>query len=231
MTQSKVVIRINVDSNKPPLRPQSKELVVWRKGRIALALLVLVAILSAILVAFNSGNSGKTGLSSLSPAQPTAATEQSAVVVTAPAPAPIIVPPPTAIVSASQNIKLQILDDRPAYKAIIYNKKVYRASLNTIIKDNEPFEQPKFPLKLNSNKPLEIFYFNEIRHAGNKLLFHHWNKDGKTVYKKQLLIETGRAKVASSRKFTHNDQGFWSVQLVDAKGKIFSEVDFLVDFE
>ena len=32
--------------------------------------------------------------------------------------------------------------------AIILDKKVIRASLNTIIKDNEPYEQVKEPIKL-----------------------------------------------------------------------------------
>jgi hypothetical protein len=229
MSQSKVVIRINVDSHKAPDTPsRPQELVVWHKGRIALAVAMLVAIPVALLAVFGSGHSGLPAPVVQQSVQPVAVAAQPVVLQT-----PVVVSAPTPIMASvpTQHVGVHKRDDRPAYNAVIYNKKVFRASLNTVIKDNEPFEQPRFPLKLSGNKPVEIFYFNEIRHADNKPLFHRWNRDGQTVLKKRLPIENGRIKVVSSRKFSHNDYGYWSVQLVDASGKIYSEVDFLAESE
>ena len=63
----------------------------------------------------------------------------------------------------------------------------------------------------------------------NRVLLHHWFKNGELVYKKHFDVETDKFKLISSKKLSAKDVGEWSVALIDQKGKRFSEVNFSVN--
>lgn len=65
----------------------------------------------------------------------------------------------------------------------------------------------------------------------DRVLYHHWSKDGKIVFKKQLDIKDSRVKIFSSKRMSNKDTGKWQIQLVDKKGKIFCEAGFEVNVE
>ena len=72
----------------------------------------------------------------------------------------------------------------------------------------------------------EIFYFSESRRGMEGPLYHLWTKDGQAVQKKQL--EKQKTKFTSKYLVTEKDHGHWRVQLIDKKGKIYSQADFNV---
>ncbi len=77
--------------------------------------------------------------------------------------------------------------------------------MNTAIKDNEPYEPVKGPIKLSENQTIQLFYFNQLKNINDKVLYHYWSKNGKTVYKKQLDLKDRRAKVLSSKSLSYKD--------------------------
>jgi hypothetical protein len=113
--------------------------------------------------------------------------------------------------------------------AIIFDKAVIRASLNSALKDNEPYQLVTSPIKLTENQRIELFYFTELKGIKHKIFYHYWSKDGKLVYKKQLEVQRKQLKVNSAKILSNKDKGNWQIQLVDKTGKVFSEVNFVVD--
>ncbi|MDD4914932.1 MAG: DUF2914 domain-containing protein [Methylococcales bacterium] len=233
MPQSKVVIRINVDKESSPKNAvPAKPVVVWHWERIAMAGSIVIAVTVLLITFFYAqdepAEQHSADRQALSPAPSGSGGGAAAVV-------PLPAKPVAGGVSAGEEAVVRFDRHLPAQnggqvvnKGIIYDKKVFRASLNIVMKDNEPFEQAKLPLRLVGNQVVELFYFNEIRNEKNKLLFHNWRKDGKTVFMRQLKIQDSKAKVVSSLKLSYKDKGLWRIQLVDAKGKVYSEVNFLV---
>lgn len=113
--------------------------------------------------------------------------------------------------------------------AIIFDKVVIRASLNLALKDNEPYQLASSPIKLTENQRIELFYFTELKGIKHKIFYHYWSKDGKLVYKKQLNIQRKQLKANSAKILSSEDKGNWQIQLVDKTGKVFSEVNFVID--
>jgi hypothetical protein len=229
MAQGKVVIRINVDKQQSSNQPViASTITVWHRERIILAVSILILVLLLLFWGVNSAlnwndnnNAEKTDwsvsvqpkseLSKYEVVQPKLATRES-------------------VVLAEQNPpkkSTQLNEKIFSGKAIILDKKVLRASLNTLLKENEPFQQASLPIRLLKNHPVELFYFNEIKAGKNPVLFHHWLRDGRRVYSKKFEAVDSSAKVVSSRKLSYDEKGLWRVQLVDAGGKVYSEVEFL----
>lgn len=232
MAENKVVIKINYDKDKnlKPINVEPKMVTVWHTRRILAAAAVLI-VLVAVPVFWLSGNDNSDA-----PAPASAASEEIPLTINNPVPvnvsdtvnvgkaANVISDPqnlPTSkSASASNSVK------RPP--AIIYDKKVIRASLNTGPKDKEPYQQVRLPIKLAHNQSIELFYFNELRNINERHLYHHWIKDGLTVDKKSLNISDNKVKVLSGKTLSYKDRGEWQIQLVDKKGKVFSEVSFSI---
>ncbi|MDD2759841.1 MAG: DUF2914 domain-containing protein, partial [Methylomonas sp.] len=113
--------------------------------------------------------------------------------------------------------------------AIIFDKRVIRASLNTEPHYGEPGEPVPSPVIIKQDHSVELYYFSEIKNMKGRVLFHRWLKNGQTAYKKQFSVEADKFKLISSRKFEHKDAGEWQVVLIDNKGKRYSEVNFSIN--
>jgi hypothetical protein len=228
MAKSKVVIKINYDKDKEiKARIQPKMITVWHFRRIAAAVTLLLAI---VLIAFSLFSGRDTGI--VENLDLPVHTENKA-------PSDIATKPDASSQAFSNDLAAKdvkegnkqgerIKSEAKGPAAIIFDKKVIRASLNTALKDNEPYEQVKQPLGIGINQAVDLFYFNELRDIKDRVLYHNWSKDGKTVYKKKLDIKTSRTKVVSSKTLSNKDKGEWQIQLVDKRGKVFSEVKFYV---
>lgn len=223
MAESKVVIRINYDKDKQD-KPSGgpKTVTVWHLRRIAAAIAVLVLLIGLLVFLLGSDKNGDSGQAAAPSSTPLAA--ESSVT-------PAGEASPGAIESAKQaGGKYDTAIIKPkALGAIIFDKKVIRASLNTALKDNEPFEQVRHGLRLDENQSVQLHYFNELRDIKDRVLYHYWSKDGKPVLKKQLEVKAGHTKVVSEKTLFAKDKGEWKIQLVDRKGKVFCEVVFTVN--
>ena len=218
MAENRVVIKINYDKDK-----HRKELIdpkmvtVWHTKRILVAAVILLLLIILIFSWFSVDETSRQNQSApeVSP-NPAEAIPQS------------VTTERSAIKPLSGGQDTQATQgSRPP--AIILDKRVVRASINSVIKNNEPGEPIKSPVTIEPNQTLELFYFSEIKNMKDKVLFHHWFKNGQAVYKKQLDIKANKSKLISSRKLTAKDSGDWQVVLIDKKGKLFSEVNFSVN--
>ncbi|MGZ4998809.1 MAG: DUF2914 domain-containing protein, partial [Methylomonas sp.] len=208
---------------------------VWHTRRILAAVLILILLVVIPIFWFSNGddrNSDQVAKTEYVEKEQTLADTDS---VTQETDAPIKGSNPVVAVSPQKKEGLgrnELVKDgvkRPP--AIIYNKRVVRASLNSGAKDKEPYQSVKPPVRLSKGETLEVFYFNELKDIKNKLLYHVWSKNGQVIDKRLLNIRNNREKVLSSRTLGYKDKGEWQIQLVDQSGKVFSEVNFLVDQE
>ena len=233
MADNKVVIKINYDKDKHRKQLIDPKMVtVWHTGRILSALIILLLLAFAIYGLF-SGNNNNKGVT-----QP----KQNVASPVAVSPRPVADIKPDIIQTAPQQLKdtqqtsivnrskisnKQVSDvKRPA--AIILDKRVIRASINMAPKNGEPGDAVKLPLQIEQNQTLELFYFSQVKNMLNKVLLHHWYKDGQLQHKKQFTVKSNNEKLVSSKKFSENDVGEWRVVLVNNKGKSLSEVNYLV---
>ena len=226
----KLVIKINYDKNlsNAPIKP-AKMVTVWHTKRIAaLAVAVLALMLIAVILLqrweenkIDEARSGQSVDSSMqSAAEDALAVKQAK-----------INPQADERLKSGQDKAEPASLEVKRVSAIIFDKAVIRASLNSALKDNEPYEQVARPIKLAINQKIVLYYFNELKGIKHKVFYHYWSKDGKLVYKKQLEVKRKQLKINSEKVLSYNDKGNWQVQLVDKKGKVFSEVNFVVDAE
>lgn len=220
MTDNKVVIKINYDKNrqrKALIDP--KMVTVWHTERILGAIAVLIIVI-ALLVFGLSGNDENPPAKALepvaetvlNPAQTNASTE------------PVF----NSVQTHEQDLtKPSSIVKRPA--AIILNKRVIRAALTAEPSKDEPGAPIEFPVIIQPNQSLEVFYFTEIKNMKDKVLWHHWFRNGQLVYKKSLVLKTNKSKFISSKKLSVKEAGEWRVVLMDTQGKSLSEVNFFVN--
>ena len=222
MSESKMVIRINFEKDKhfnTDLEP--KTVTAWHIPRILTALSVLILLIT--LAVF-----------SLDRSSPVNVERQAGNVKAEGQPEMNAGNNPTGNAAfqpdSSKNPGLpQTGQDKENVKrppAIIFDKKVLRASLNYQIKDNQPYQQVNEAIKMPKNKAIDLFYFTEIKGINGNSLFHYWYKDGVLVYKTQFEPKVNKSRLISSKKLSAGDIGEWQIQLADRKGKVLSEVNF-----
>lgn len=233
MAENKVVIKINYDKDKIR-RPigEPKVITVWHTRRILGAVVILMLLVVLPIFWFSGDDTQspdkveKTEYAEkekpLNSDEPLIKEADVAVNVSQP------VSPTSESVKQSVKKNDSAKGDSKRPLAIIYNKRVIRASLNSGAKDKEPYEPIKLPVRLSKNQTIEVFYFNEIRGINDRILYHYWSRDGQVLDKKPLNINDSRAKVLSGRTLGYEDKGEWQIRLVDRKGKVFSEVNFSV---
>lgn len=232
MSDNKVVIKINYDKNrlaKPKTEPQM--ITVWHTRRILAAAIVLVLILS-VLYSWLSDND-QTNDTQIEPGLKVPAIDKNDPgSVESQVPAGLNKTPPASLAvleNHQENSRNADVPKKPA--AVIFSRRVIRASLNGKPKENEPGEPIKLPLKFAANQSAEVFYFSEIKNMKGKVLFHQWRRNGQIVYQKQLDIKEPISKVWSSKTLSARDKGEWQVQLADKKAKVYSEANFMVNPE
>ncbi|ANE55831.1 DUF2914 domain-containing protein [Methylomonas sp. DH-1] len=237
MADNRVVIKINYDKSKtatPATEPQT--ITVWHTGRIVIALVLLVLFSLFLYFAFSGGDrAGNTQTEMVEKVQEPQSNPMSAA----------SNPQQVAAEGKDNNIKVDsaavsptpTLDNAKAGLqasspvGIIFDRRVIRASLNTRLKDNEPDQPVQGAFAVVKGKPLELFYFTEIRNPGGLGLFHEWLRNKQVVQHKQLDLKDTRSKVWSSRVLSYKDVGDWQVRLSDKKGKVYSEVKFSLSAE
>ncbi len=231
MADNKVVIKINYDKKQAGLSSQPQTVTVWHTRRILIAVLAIVLVILLLFSLFSGdGNDSDTQINSAEKVQQLNPVEAESVA-QQPSPAventqPVVTPKQPV---KSESAKVTDTVKRPA--AVILDRKVIRASLNSKPKDKEPGEPIKSPVRVNQNQPVELFYFSEIKNMKAKVLFHQWRRNGQLVLQKQLDTNAYISKVWTSKTVSVKDKGEWQVQLADKKGKVYSEVNFVVDTE
>jgi hypothetical protein len=233
MADNRVVIKINYDKDKyRKALIDPKMVTVWHTRRIITALLLLVLIICGIVFWIFGGSSGAQ--------MEETAGQVKAIASPVPSPSKIEVKTPEISNRTDNEPRLSeaqaSLANMPAVKpsgikrppAIIFDRRVIRASLNTEPRNGEPGEAIRSPVIIENNRAFELFYFSQVKGLKNAALFHKWYRDGNLKDKKQFNVKSNNEKLISSRKLTSRDVGEWQVLLVDKNDKVFSEVNFSI---
>jgi len=111
---------------------------------------------------------------------------------------------------------------------LIINKNVSRALLTDKINNKEPAGELNLPVTVNNTQAAGVYYFTELKGLKGRTLYHEWLNNGKVVFKHRLNILANRWRTSSSKLFTDNDAGNWSVRLVDEAEHILDKKSFKV---
>lgn len=223
MADNRVVIKINYDKDKQrKALIDPKMVTVWHTGRILTAVFILVLLILMLFYLFatenadrNTGRSNEINIA-VEPASPETPDDAKTEL-------PKAMPAPSA---PAGNIKGAGMAKPPA---IIFDRRVIRASLNTEPKQNEPGQPIEQSIVLSQNQTRELFYFSQIKNLKANTLYHAWYKEGQLINKHQFDVKTNNDRLISSRKLTVKDVGEWQVALIDSKGKKFSVANFSVN--
>lgn len=223
MADNRVVIKINYDKDKQrKALIDPKMVTVWHTGRILSAVFILLVLILGAIYMFSGKDADENPAQANESITPAGVTPpQTPAILEAELPKP---PPVPGDVSNTGNVEVV---KRP--HAIIYDRRVVRASLNTAPKNDEPGNPVKQPVILGQNESMELFYFSQIKNLMGHTLFHAWYKDGQLINKKQFEVKSNNARLVSSRKLTAREAGEWRVVLLDKKGKKLSEVNYSVN--
>lgn len=220
MADNRVVIKINYDKDKQrKALIDPKMVTVWHTQRILAACAILALLLILIVSWLLSGDEeivSKYPLQNSVNSQPVINSDTTLAL-----PKNISESAPHALDKSPSPLK--------RLAAIIFDKRVIRASLNSDIKDNQPGTALTSPVKVAEHKTLELFYFSEVKNMKGKVLYHHWLKNGRVVYKKTWDIKEQKARLISSKTIGFADRGEWQILLLDKKGKPLSEANFIVN--
>ena len=239
MAKSKVVIKINYDQEKQRNQATQPQMVtVWHYQRIAAFFSVLILLTLCLVYWFNfSAPEPDSPPPSVTTAgQATPATAETGVTNPTKLNATVELGKETVVNNAPDIKTAHIITIKPkAHSAVILDRSVVRASLNIAVADKdidtEPFHGLIQPIVLDKQQNIELFYFNQLKYNKEIVLFHYWSKQGKLAYKKQFDLKHHTTRLISAKKFNKKDAGEWQVQLVDAKGKVFSTLGFLIAAE
>ena len=108
------------------------------------------------------------------------------------------------------------------------NAHITRAQLAQGVNKLEPYGQVSLPLLVDSNKAQGITYFTEVKNMQGNTVFHEWLKEGKSIYKRKIIIRGNRWRFYTSKLFTYKSAGQWQVRIITGKGNILHKIDFSV---
>ena len=224
MADNRVRIKINYDKDKQrKALIDPKMVTVWHTGRILSAVLILLTVITGAIYLFSGKSADENKLQSNEIINATEVTPPQAPAIVSPE-LPKAEPPAPVQISDTKNAEIV---KRPP--AIIYDRRVIRASINTAPKNNEPGDPVKPAVVLGQNESKELFYFSQIKNMIGHTLFHAWYKDENLIIKKQFEVKTDNARLISSRKLTAREAGEWRVVLMDRKGRKLSEANYSVN--
>lgn len=223
MADNRVRIKINYDKDKQrKALIDPKMVTVWHTGRIVTAVFILLMLIIGTVYMFSANDADENNpqtdeINNLAKVNP----PETAAIVNPESPK--AESPVSVLISDTRN---PVVVKRPP--AIIYDRKVIRASINTAPKKDEPGDPINTPVVLGQDESKELFYFSQIKNMAGHTLFHVWYKDGQLIIKKQFEVKNDNAKLISSRKLTVKEAGEWQVVLMDKKGKTLSEANYSV---
>jgi hypothetical protein len=106
---------------------------------------------------------------------------------------------------------------------------VSRAVLTDKINNKEPVGEISRTLDVKANKPVWVYYFNELNSLNGNKVYHEWLKNGSVVSKQELVVSKDAWRTSSRKLLSDSDRGNWAVRLVDKNGRVLNEKSFKVE--
>lgn len=251
MTENKVVIKINYDTSKQKKQPELQPSMVteWHVGRIILALVLLVSIGGLLTYWFMSPSPVSVEQKTLS--QPVlvknehikkankenqqntisnkkVVKENKAVEGINEKQQSETPAKPVAVKDADQGTVKQVNknETQSTVVPLIKDARISRLVLAKALNNKEPVGEVSLPIIVDKNKAIGVYFFTEINNMKGKVLFHHWLRNDKSVFKRKIHVLGNRWRAATSKLITYSGKGRWVVMLTDMKGNILGEIEF-----
>ena len=109
------------------------------------------------------------------------------------------------------------------------NLHITRAMLAQGVNKLEPYGEVELPILVDSSKAQRATYFTEVNNMQGSIVFHEWLKEGKTIYKRKIIIRGNRWRIPTSKLFTSRSIGQWQVRIITQQGDILHKIDFSVE--
>jgi hypothetical protein len=106
------------------------------------------------------------------------------------------------------------------------NSRISRGLLTSGIINKEPMDTLGNTLKVSNKEASTVYYFTEIINMKGKILYHHWLRNGQTIFKRKINILGNRWRASTSKLIIYSQLGVWNVRLVDEQGLILNEIQF-----
>jgi hypothetical protein len=211
--------------------PNVKMITEWNIKRIAGAISALIVLITALFLLLLAGNS-----------EPEVAARNEA----APAPTPsasqrTIQPnPKLSSQEASVTPEKQAAIPASPPRVSTHSKtsvptgsggRIRRAALAYRIVDKEPADLIEGNVSIGNGKPMQVYYFTEVRGKTAQILFHEWFRNGRMVLRHPVAVAAERWRTSSQRELGPNDRGNWSVRTIDNYGTVINEIRFTVSTE
>lgn len=110
----------------------------------------------------------------------------------------------------------------------IQSGNVPRAILTTGVKQKEPVDNVSSPVYVGKQAAIKLHYFTEIINKDGDILYHHWKREGQSIFKRKITISGNRWRASTNKFIQYFDQGEWSVILETDEGDVLSEIKFQV---
>ena len=99
---------------------------------------------------------------------------------------------------------------------------VQHAQFTTAIDNREPSDD----VTSLDNSHTQIFFFTELKDAAGQTITHRWQYNGKVVAQVMLTPKADHWRTWSSKTLMPDQTGTWTVQVVDASGKVLLSKSF-----
>jgi len=91
---------------------------------------------------------------------------------------------------------------------------VSRALFTTMVKQREPLDEV---VVLEDGVP-QVYFFTELRQLKGKIIVHRWEYNGRVVSEVPFKVGGNRWRVYSKKSLRSDQQGKWTVVVVDDEG-------------
>ncbi len=239
MAKNKVVIKINYDNeqgNKP--ETSTKLVTEWHFGRIVVASVLVLVAVSGLIYLFMSGDDSvdKTNQTAViqqetKPTKIEDDIQQSAITnkIDRIDETETKVSDETVIQSVEQTgAEFDQLEKENTSEKSIFDPRISRAVLTHALVNKEPVGEISSPITADKNKAISVYFFTEIKKMKGEVLFHHWYRNDKLVFKRKINILGNRWRASTSKLISYSKKGHWVVKLTDEEGNILSVMAFNV---
>ena len=109
------------------------------------------------------------------------------------------------------------------------NPHIARAQLARGINKLKPYGRIDFPFLVENSKTRGLYFFTEIIDMRGSTVFHEWLREGKSIYKRKMIIRGDRWRFYTSKLFTRTSVGQWQVRVITKQGEVLHKINFSVE--
>ncbi|MCK5354609.1 MAG: DUF2914 domain-containing protein [Methyloprofundus sp.] len=117
---------------------------------------------------------------------------------------------------------------RQPIKTEYLNPHITRAELAQGMNKLRPYGQVELPF-LVGEKTRGLYFFTEIKNMKGNAVFHEWLREGKSIYKRKVIIRGNRWRFYTSKLFTQTSIGQWQVRVITKQGEVLHKINFSVE--